>query len=265
MKVEYDGHAHEHEFEPQFGLPEPLPADERMLWQGAPDWRRLALNAFHVRKLAAYFGAILGLRALFVWADGGALAEVGKALVMLLPLALLAIVIAASLAWLASRTTVYTITDKRVVMRIGIVLNVTFNLPLTRLATAGLRLHADGSGDMPLALAGSDSIAYLHLWPHARPWRVAKPEPMLRCVPDAVAVSRLLADAWARANGAAAAAASRPTTTPVPADTTAPSAGATPAAVPAPARAVTSVGRERAHEQPGGAAGAPIGGRPAHA
>ena len=34
------------------------------------------------------------------------------------------------LAWLTSRNTVYTITNKRVVMRIGIVLSVTFNLPL---------------------------------------------------------------------------------------------------------------------------------------
>ena len=202
MKVKHDGH--EHEFEPQFGLPEPLPADERILWQGAPDWRTLARSAFHVRKLAVYFGVILALRLAFVVADGGVAAEAVKAIAMLLPLALLAIAISATLAWLSSRTTVYTITDKRVVMRIGIVLSMTFNLPLKRLATAGLRLNADGSGDIPLALAGSDTIAYLHLWPHARPWRVAKTEPMLRCVPNAAEVSSLLANAWAQVNGISA-------------------------------------------------------------
>jgi Bacterial PH domain len=205
MKVTYDRHGHEHEFEPQFGLPEPLPADERILWQGSPDWRMLARTAFHVRKLALYFGAILALRAVSVLADGGTAAEVSKALMLLLPLALLAIAIAAALAWLSSRTCVYTLTDKRVVLRIGIVLSLTFNLPLRRLATAGLRLHADGSGDMPLTLAGTDTIAYLHLWPHARPWRVAQPEPLLRCVPDAARVSALLAAAWADATGLAAA------------------------------------------------------------
>lgn len=199
MKVQHAGH--EHEFEPQFGLPEPLPADERILWQGAPDWRMLALTAFHVRKLAVYFGVILALRVVSVLAAEGTVAEAARAVAMLLPLALLAIGIAAALAWLCSRTAAYTLTDKRVVMRIGIVLSMTFNLPLRRLATAGLRLHPDGSGDMPLALAGTDTIAYLHLWPHARPWRVAKPEPMLRCVPDANKVSLLLADAWAQANG----------------------------------------------------------------
>lgn len=218
MKVNYDRHGHEHEFEPQFGLPEPLPGDERILWQGSPDWRMLARTAFHVRKLTLYFGLILALRAVSVLADGGTAAEVGKALVMLLPLALLAIAIASALAWLSSRTSVYTLTDRRVVMRIGIVLSLTFNLPLRRLATAGLRLHADGSGDMPLTLAGTDTIAYLHLWPHARPWRVAKPEPMLRCVPDAARVSALLAQAWAAActpASAPASAAARADTTSV--------------------------------------------------
>jgi Bacterial PH domain len=201
MKVSYDHHGHEHEFEPQLGLPEPLPADERILWQGSPDWRVLARTAFHVRKLAVYFGVILALRLSFALADGGTTAEALRATVMVLPLALVAIGIAAALAWLAARTTVYTLTDRRVVMRIGIVLSLTFNLPLKRLATAGLRLHPGGTGDMPLALVGTDTIAYLHLWPHARPWRVAKPEPMLRAVPDAATVSALLADAWAQATG----------------------------------------------------------------
>jgi hypothetical protein len=48
------------------GLAEPLPAGERVLWQGAPRWTSLAIHAFHVRKLVIYFGIILGLRALGV-------------------------------------------------------------------------------------------------------------------------------------------------------------------------------------------------------
>lgn len=199
MKIKHDGH--EHEFEASHGLPEPLPAGERVLWQGAPDWRILARKAFHARKLAVYFVVILALRAATVVSSGGSAADAAKALLMLAPLALLAVGASLLMAWLTSRTTVYTITDKRVVMRIGIVLSLTFNLPLRQLAHAGLRLDADGSGDIPLTLAGTDTIAFLHLWPHARPWRVARPEPMLRCVPDAALASRVLANAWAHASG----------------------------------------------------------------
>ncbi len=201
MKVNYDGHTHEHEFEPEYGLPEPLPAGERVLWQGSPDWRVLARHVFHVRALAFYFGAILTIRGAFVISDGGTAAAALKAVGMTLPLVAVALGIAAGLALLCARTSVYTITDKRVTMRIGIVLNLTLNLPFNRIAGAGFRKVGESAGDIPLTLAGTDQIAFLHLWPHARPWRIAKAEPMLRCVPQAAEVARILGQAWSTSRG----------------------------------------------------------------
>jgi hypothetical protein len=81
-------------------------------------------------------------------------------------------------------------------MRVGIVLTVTFNHPYKSLKSADLKLYKDGTGDIPLQNATEDKIAYFHLWPHARPWRLAKPEPMMRCVPDAEQVAELLTEAW---------------------------------------------------------------------
>jgi hypothetical protein len=195
---------HEHEFEPELGLPEPLPDGERMLWQGAPDWQALARRVFHVRKLAAYFAAVLLARGAFVLADGGSAIEALKALALVAPLAVLAVGIALGLAWLTARTTVYTLTDRRLVLRIGIVLTITFNLPLRRIAAAGLRLDGHGHGDLPLTLLPGDKIAFVHLWPHARPWRFSQPEPMLRCLPDAERVAQRLSAAWSAATGLAA-------------------------------------------------------------
>ncbi len=202
MKAQHrHGLGPEHDHEPQRGLPDVLPADERLLWQGSPDWRVLARRAFHLRKLVVYFAAILVLRAGFAFEDGAPLADTLKSVGWLALLALLALGGIALMAWLSARNTVYTVTDKRVVMRIGIVLTVTFNLPYTRIDGAALHLHAGGTGDLPLALKQGDRIAWLHLWPHARPWRVARPEPMLRCVPDAARVGQLLSKAWAQAGG----------------------------------------------------------------
>jgi hypothetical protein len=203
MSIHNSGH--EHEIEPQHGLPERLPPDERILWQGSPHWRGLARHAFHVRALAAYFAVLLGWSVASSLADGlGA----GPALWSARWLAVAGLLCVGTflwLAWLTARATVYTITDKRVVMRIGIVLTVTFNLPLRSIAAAGLRPLEQGRGDIPLALAGPDRISYLHLWPHARPWRLAYPEPMLRSVPDAVRVAALLSQAWSARTGSAVA------------------------------------------------------------
>ena len=193
---------HEHEFEAAHGLPEALPPGERILWQGSPDWKMLALQAFHVRQVAVYFAAMLALRSAFVWSEGGSAGDAVIAALWLLPMALFATATLVVLARLSARTTVYTLTNRRVVMRVGIVLTLTFNLPLRRLAGAGLREHGThGVGDIPLQLSGSDKVAYVHLWPHARPWRTARPEPMLRCIPAVRQVAQLLSTAWSAETG----------------------------------------------------------------
>ena len=195
---------HEHEFEPQRGLPERLPAGEHLLWQGSPDWKLLARRAFHLRKLALYFGGLLVLRGALRLADGAGVVDALSAVAQVLPLAALALGLVALVARLTAGAAVYTVTDKRVVMRVGIVLTLTFNIPFRRITAAGLRLDRGGAGDLPLTLDGDDRIAWLNLWPHARPWRLARPQPMLRCVPDAERVARLLTDAWSRSTGLAA-------------------------------------------------------------
>jgi hypothetical protein len=189
--------AHEHEFEAAHGLPEALPAGERILWQGAPQWRVLAVQVMHVRTLAVYFALMLLWRAVTAFYDGGGLSGALLSVALLAPLAVLALGILSYLAWLTSRTTVYTVTNRRIVMRIGIVLSVTFNLPYRMLDAASMRLNRDGSGDLSLLLAPGERIAYANLWPHARPWQVKRSQPMLRAIPEAARVGEVITNAMA--------------------------------------------------------------------
>ena len=178
------------------GLPGPLPAGERILWRGAPTLHGVLLRAFHARLIMLWFAGAATVLAIGAAASGGparALAVAGPTLLI----GLGALGLLTFLAWLVQRTTVYTLTDRRVVMYVGIALPITLNLPLTRIESADLRLFADGSGDLPLRLPPGERVAYLHLWPHARPWRVSRPEPMLRSVPEARSVAALLAPALA--------------------------------------------------------------------
>jgi hypothetical protein len=186
------------------GLPEPLPEGEHVLWQGAPDRRSFLLHAFHLRKLAIYFGVILLLRGVFASADGSTAVQAVIAAAWLLPVAGTALVLVTVLGLLTARSTIYAITERRVVMRIGVVLQITFNIPYRNIETAELRAYGDGSGDLPLQLYGDDHLAWLHLWPHVRPWRLASPQPMLRCVPNARQVAQTLATALADHAGIAA-------------------------------------------------------------
>lgn len=187
---------HEYEFEAAPGLPEALPPGEHILWQGSPDWKLLARDAFHLQRIAVYFALMLALQAALSWDTGADLAANLSPLGLSATLAAVALALLALTARLSAQTTMYTLTNKRIVMRIGIVLTVSFNLPLRWIAAAQVRANDDGSGDIALDLKGSDRIAYLHLWPHARAWHLKKPQPALRCVKDVAQLGERLHHAW---------------------------------------------------------------------
>jgi hypothetical protein len=183
------------DFEPVHGLPQHLPAGEHILWQGVPSWKALALRAYHVRKVAAYFGILLAWRMVTAVSEGSTPLGLVQALIPLTLVGTAAVGVLGGLAYWCARTSIYTITNRRVALRIGIALSITVNVPYRMVDTAALRVYKDGTGDLPLRLLGKDHIAYVPLWPHARPWRLAKPEPMLRSVPDAARVARILSAA----------------------------------------------------------------------
>ena len=185
---------HEHEWEAAPGLPSALPPGERVVWQGAPHWQRLAIHAFHVRKIALYFALMLAVQAINLTAPEGQVDW--KPLVVAGSLYALALALLLGTAWMSARSTLYTLTNKRVVMRIGIVLTLTFNLPFKRIAGASLKTQGSGTGDIALALHPEDRIGWAHLWPHQRAWHVTQPQPTLRCVPDSQVVGELLLNLW---------------------------------------------------------------------
>ncbi|NEX16572.1 MAG: phosphopantetheine adenylyltransferase [Halochromatium sp.] len=182
-------------FEPVHGLPENLPPGEALRWQGAPHWRVLARRAFYVRSVAFYFGVLIVLRVVFLLAGGAPAQTVVLSALWLITLGLLATGILTLLAMLYSRSTVYSITDYRVVIRFGVALPMAVNIPFKIVESAGLRTYADGSGDIPLVLTEGQSVNYLIMWPNVRPWRFSKAQPMLRSIPDAAKVAEILAEA----------------------------------------------------------------------
>jgi len=184
------------------GLPGELPKGERVLWQGSPDWREFAVRVFHTRFVAGYF-AILIVWSVFstLW-EGGTVAAALTGAVWPAIGGALALGVLAGLAWLLARTTIYTLTNKRIAMRYGVALPMTINIPLRCVDSAGLRTYPKGTGDIPLALNGPDRFAYLHLWPNARPMQYSKAEPMIRAIPNVADAAQMIAHALVAAQQA---------------------------------------------------------------
>ena len=133
-------HHQELEWEPIPGLPAELPKGERIVWQGSPNWWALAISTFHVRKVALYFAFLVGMQIVKAWKIGFDQEAVmaGPALTLLLSLAALSILL--SLAWLSATSTIFTLTSERILIRYGIALTLTLNLPFKRITAANLKL-----------------------------------------------------------------------------------------------------------------------------
>ena len=169
-----------------------LAPDERLVWQGGPSFRALVLRLYHVRLVAAYGLALTladvvqaRLHHLGHW--GAAQAALPGTLITIGAIGIFAL-----LALGSARTTRYTLTDRRLVMQFGLALSATLSIPLHRIAAVAVRVRADGSGDVTLRPKPGTNLAFMKLWPFARPWQFAAPEPMLREVPAAGYVASVL-------------------------------------------------------------------------
>lgn len=187
----------EHEIEPLPGLPERLPEGEGILWQGSPRWWSLTSRALHLRALALYFALMVGWSTYNAATTAATFAEAAFASASSAGLALLCLAVLVVIGRALSQAAFYTITNRRVVLRVGVALPMTINIPFTAIESAAVKRHADGTEDIVLTVSPKQKIAWLALWPHARPWRVARAEPMLRAVPVTSGAAQVLARALA--------------------------------------------------------------------
>jgi len=153
-------------------------ADETVLWKGRPALDLLARSAFHTRTAGLYMAG-LAVVALAMGNTNAAFVAAGLGAVLV---ALLYV-----LAWASARSTLYILTDSRLIMRIGMAFETRINIPLKQVKAAHLRPRAKGYGDIAFELVGERLLGNALLWPHVRPWHYTMPQPMLRAVPGRLA------------------------------------------------------------------------------
>ena len=185
----------EYENEKVKGLPEDLPAGETLLWQGSPDWRSLARHMVHASKVAIYFALLATWGVAVSLNDGGTAIDAFASVARVAVIGGTGLGLLCLIAWLTARTTIYSITSRRVVMRIGVVVPMTMNLPYRSIGSADVKQYRDGTGDIALGISSGDRVAFLHLWPHVRPWRINNPEPSLRSLNGVMEASAILGKA----------------------------------------------------------------------
>jgi len=187
-------HHDDFKFEPVRGLPEALPADEQIIWQGAPNPLRLAKDAMKLNWVMGYFVLLAAVRVIMVSDQMSLTAAMAQGIPFLIAGILVAAILI-GVATVQARSTVYTLTNKRACMRIGAALTMTINLPYVCIGNAQASVRKSGIGTITFAMIGDTRISYLMTWPHVRPYHMRKTQPAFRAIPDAARVAALFADA----------------------------------------------------------------------
>lgn len=177
-------------------LPEPLPEGEHVLWQQSPAWRAYSRRAFHIAKIGLYFLVIVGWVAISAYLGGGGWPAVGRSLTWAVPPALGVLAVLGLIGWLYARTTVYTITNKRVIIQSGLAVPSAVNLPFSKIDRADMKSFDDATGDIELTMSGP-RLLYSMLWPNVGLFRLNRPRPVLRAIRQPHKVGELLAQAVA--------------------------------------------------------------------
>ena len=180
--------------EPIEGLPELLPKGEVILWQGRPNWLRLTIESLNLWWVIGYFGLLAAWRFLSV-IDYMPFGTAISASIPFLFVAAFVGLLLCGVGYIQAKETLYTITNKRVVMRIGAALTLTLNLPFTKIDNAAVAKKRGGFGNIAFETSGDTKFSFFVLWPHARSWYFGKPQPTLKCIPDIEKVSSILGEA----------------------------------------------------------------------
>lgn len=187
----------EFEQEPIKGIPGLLPSDEKIIWQGTPTWASLLVHVLHVRWVVGYFVAIMVWRAYRHINEGNGIEVAAASASWLGVLGLIVVAMLAGVALMMKRSTTYTITSKRVIIRYGLVVPVAVNVPFAKIEAVDVKRLGDGTGEIPIHVGGPEAFSYLMMWPHVRRWHFWTPQPMMRSVPEPIQVAALLSNAIA--------------------------------------------------------------------
>ncbi|MEM9744468.1 MAG: photosynthetic complex putative assembly protein PuhB [Pseudomonadota bacterium] len=179
---------------PPRGLPGPLPADEVIAWQGSPNWWQFGCQVYLIHWLTGYFVLIAAWSVFQSMQEGASLGAMALAAVPSLSFGLMVVGLFALLAFFGARAAIYTITNKRVMLEVGIALTKNIDIPYKAIRSVELQSNSRGVGNLAFHLKKERNLPYFVLWPFARPWEFRDPQPMLRAIPDVNSVAEELAE-----------------------------------------------------------------------
>jgi hypothetical protein len=182
-------------FEPVPGLPALLPAGEHVLWRGSPEPWAFTWDVMRLRAVGIVCLGVLAWRIGAGVHDGLSFGTITVSALWTIGLIGLLLGVLVTAGQLMARGTIYTVTNRRLVIRHGVAMPMAINIPFAKVEGAAVSKLAHGCGTVALQMDRTSRASFVALWPHARPFWFLRPEPVIRAVADVEPLARIVADA----------------------------------------------------------------------
>ena len=179
------------------GLPEEvgksIPLDEKVYWNGKPNWRSFGYHSFGLKYFSIYFF----VSALYAVSQIDSSFSFGAFFIKYTPYLISGILagnILLLLAYISARHTCYVITQKRIVIRTGVALVFLLNMPFKNILSIDMKALARGRGNVIFKVQSKKRIPYLSCWPSVKSGSFLEPIPAFRSIRDIEKVGQIISE-----------------------------------------------------------------------
>ena len=178
-------------FEPHQTILEAIPDGESIQWKGKPSFWGFSWHFFGLKLMAFY---LIILSAVFV-ARLTVTDFYTAFAVDFLPFLLsgiLASCILMALAGIQSQSSVYIITENRVIIKSGAALSFLISIPFKKIKAVNMQKRNGSLGTISFELNSGKRVPYISCWPSVRSWKFKKTEPAFSCIENVDQVATIL-------------------------------------------------------------------------
>ena len=178
-------------FETPKNILDAIPNGESILWKGRPSLWGFSWNLFGLKWITLYLSILSIVSVARFFASDFYTAFYVDFLPFFLS-GIFASIILIGLAATQTYSTVYIITENRVIIKTGAALSFLISMPFKKIKEVNLQKRGASIGTISFELLSEKRVPYISCWPSVRPWKFKRTQPAFSCIGSVDEVATIL-------------------------------------------------------------------------
>ena len=178
-------------FEAPKNILDAIPNGESILWKGRPSLWGFSWNLFGLKWITLYLSILSIVSVARFFASDFYTAFYVDFLPFFLS-GIFASIILIGLAATQTYSTVYIITENRVIIKTGAALSFLISMPFKKIKEVNLQKRGASIGTISFELLSERRVPYISCWPSVRPWKFKRTQPAFSCIGSVDEVATIL-------------------------------------------------------------------------